>query len=162
MAKGIIYLMSTAVSGLVKIGKTGTNNYQERMRFLEANGYYNVAGLRRYFATSAKTKISPALVEFMMGHTGPENGSYDGWTEKQLGAEYVKAEPALLVNASADEGRVIGIWDLGVGIWDLGFGIWVLGFGILILDAATRASQNAPIAATTLKPTAIICVFRRP
>lgn len=42
--------MSTAVSGLVKIGKTGTNNYAERMRFLEANGYYNVAGLRRYFA----------------------------------------------------------------------------------------------------------------
>jgi hypothetical protein len=50
MAKGIIYLMSTAVSGLVKIGKTGTNNYPERMRFLEANGYYNVAGLKRYFA----------------------------------------------------------------------------------------------------------------
>lgn len=42
--------MSTAVSGLVKIGKTGTNNFQERMRFLEANGYYNVAGLRRYLA----------------------------------------------------------------------------------------------------------------
>ncbi len=50
MAKGIIYLMSTAVSGMVKIGKSGTNNYQERMRFLEANGYYNVAGLKRYFA----------------------------------------------------------------------------------------------------------------
>lgn len=50
MAKGIIYLMSTAVSGLVKIGKTGTNNYPERMRFLESNGYYNVAGLKRYFA----------------------------------------------------------------------------------------------------------------
>lgn len=42
--------MTTAVSGLVKIGKTGTINYPERMRFLEANGYYNVAGLRRYFA----------------------------------------------------------------------------------------------------------------
>lgn len=50
MAKGIIYLMSTAVSGLVKIGKTGSANYQERMRFLEANGYYNTAGLKRYFA----------------------------------------------------------------------------------------------------------------
>jgi len=50
MAKGIVYLMSTTVSGLVKIGKTGTGNYQERMRFLEANGYYNVAGLRRFFA----------------------------------------------------------------------------------------------------------------
>ena len=50
MAKGIIYIMSTAVSGLVKIGKTGTSNYPERMRALEANGYYNVAGLKRFFA----------------------------------------------------------------------------------------------------------------
>lgn len=50
MAKGIIYLMTTAVSGLVKIGKTGSGSYSERMRFLEANGYYNVAGLKRYFA----------------------------------------------------------------------------------------------------------------
>lgn len=49
-SKGIIYVMTTAVSGLVKIGKTGTVNYQERMRFLEANGYYNVAGLKRFFA----------------------------------------------------------------------------------------------------------------
>ena len=48
--KGIIYIMTTAVSGLIKIGKTGTNNYQERMRNLEANGYYNVAGLKRFFA----------------------------------------------------------------------------------------------------------------
>ena len=42
--------MTTAVSGLVKIGKTGTASYQERMRFLEANGYYNVTGLKRFFA----------------------------------------------------------------------------------------------------------------
>jgi len=48
--KGIIYIMTTAVSGLVKIGQTGVNNYQERMRNLEANGYYNVAGLKRFFA----------------------------------------------------------------------------------------------------------------
>ena len=50
MSKGVVYVMTTAVSGLVKIGKTGTNNYPERMRNLEANGYYNVAGLKRYFA----------------------------------------------------------------------------------------------------------------
>jgi hypothetical protein len=48
--KGIIYIMTTAVSGLVKVGRTGTKNYQERMRNLEANGYYNVAGLKRFFA----------------------------------------------------------------------------------------------------------------
>jgi len=50
MAKGIIYIVTTAVSGLIKIGQTGTENYQERMRFLEANGYYNVSGLKRFFA----------------------------------------------------------------------------------------------------------------
>ncbi|PIP25815.1 MAG: hypothetical protein COZ27_00635 [Candidatus Moranbacteria bacterium CG_4_10_14_3_um_filter_41_65] len=48
--KGIIYIMTTAVSGLIKIGQTGTANYQERMRNLEANGYYNVSGLKRFFA----------------------------------------------------------------------------------------------------------------
>lgn len=48
--KGIIYVMTTAVSGLIKIGQTGTSNFQERMRFLEANGYYNVSGLKRFFA----------------------------------------------------------------------------------------------------------------
>ncbi len=32
--------MTTAVSGLIKIGKTRVANYKERMRFLEANGYY--------------------------------------------------------------------------------------------------------------------------
>ena len=48
--KGIIYIMTTAVSGLIKIGKSGTKNFLERMRDLEANGYYNVAGLKRFFA----------------------------------------------------------------------------------------------------------------
>ena len=48
--KGIIYIMTSAVSGLIKIGRTGTNNFQERMRHLENNGYYNVVGLRRFFA----------------------------------------------------------------------------------------------------------------
>jgi hypothetical protein len=48
--KGIVYIMTTAVSGLIKIGQTGTNTFQERMRNLEANGYYNVAGLKRFFA----------------------------------------------------------------------------------------------------------------
>lgn len=48
--RGIIYIMTTAVSGLIKIGQTGIDNYQERMRFLEANGYYNVSGLKRFFA----------------------------------------------------------------------------------------------------------------
>lgn len=48
--KGIVYIMTTAVSGLIKIGKARTENYPERMRFLESNGYYNVSGLKRFFA----------------------------------------------------------------------------------------------------------------
>lgn len=50
MSKGAIYIMTTAVSGLIKIGKTQTKQYAERMRFLESNGYYNVSGLKRSFA----------------------------------------------------------------------------------------------------------------
>jgi hypothetical protein len=50
MKKGIIYIMTTAVSGLIKIGQTGIKNFSERMRFLEANGYSNVSGLKRFFA----------------------------------------------------------------------------------------------------------------
>lgn len=42
--------MTTVVPGLIKIGKTGTANYKERMRFLEANGYFNVPGLKRFLA----------------------------------------------------------------------------------------------------------------
>ncbi len=48
MAKGIIYVCSTAVAGLIKIGKT--TDFESRMAFLEANGYRNVAGLKRQFA----------------------------------------------------------------------------------------------------------------
>ncbi len=48
MAKGIIYVCSTAVQGLIKIGKT--TNFQNRMKILEDNGYRNVTGLKREFA----------------------------------------------------------------------------------------------------------------
>lgn len=50
MAKGIIYVMTTVVPGLIKIGKTGTENYENRMYSLERNGYFNVVGLKRKFA----------------------------------------------------------------------------------------------------------------
>ena len=48
MAKGIIYVCSTAVQGLIKIGKT--RDFESRMKNLEDNGYRNVAGLKRQFA----------------------------------------------------------------------------------------------------------------
>lgn len=50
MATGIIYIMSTAVKGLIKIGKTQTGQFETRMNHLESNGYFNVVGLKREFA----------------------------------------------------------------------------------------------------------------
>lgn len=50
MAKGIIYVMTTVVPGLIKIGKTETNNFKNRMYNLERHGYANVTGLKRKFA----------------------------------------------------------------------------------------------------------------
>lgn len=50
MARGIIYVMTTVVPGLIKIGKTGSDNFESRMYNLERNGYSNVTGLKRNFA----------------------------------------------------------------------------------------------------------------
>lgn len=50
MAKGIIYLMTSVVPGLVKIGKTGSEQFENRMYSLEHDGYRNVTGLKRAFA----------------------------------------------------------------------------------------------------------------
>lgn len=50
MPKGIIYVMTTVVPGLIKIGKTDLNNFDSRMYNLERHGYANVTGLKRKFA----------------------------------------------------------------------------------------------------------------
>lgn len=50
MSNGIIYVMTTVVTGLIKIGKTSTRNFESRMYQLERNGYANVTGLKRKFA----------------------------------------------------------------------------------------------------------------
>lgn len=50
MARGIIYVMTTVVPGLIKIGKTATENFESSMYHLERNGYSNVVGLQRKFA----------------------------------------------------------------------------------------------------------------
>jgi T5orf172 domain. len=55
--KGIIYVMTTAVTGLIKIGRTETRQFEQRMRNLESNGYYNVVGLKRYFAIEVEDYI---------------------------------------------------------------------------------------------------------
>ena len=50
MEKGIIYIMTTAVPGFIKIGKTASANFEQRMYNLEHNGYRNVTALKRVFA----------------------------------------------------------------------------------------------------------------
>jgi predicted transport protein len=46
--------MTTAIKGLVKIGKTGTSNFEGRMATLENNGYYNTVGLKRALAVEVE------------------------------------------------------------------------------------------------------------
>ena len=50
MEKGILYVMTTVVDGLVKVGKTASYNFERRMYNLEHNGYCNITGLKREFA----------------------------------------------------------------------------------------------------------------
>jgi len=50
MPKGIIYVMETCVEGLVKIGKTGSDNFEQRMSIIERDGYHRISVLRRNFA----------------------------------------------------------------------------------------------------------------
>ena len=62
MAKGIIYIMETVVPGLIKIGKTGSENFEQRMYSLERNGYNNVVGLKRRFAIEVEGAPTPLVI----------------------------------------------------------------------------------------------------
>ncbi len=42
--------MTTAIDGIVKIGKCQKKQYEERMRYLEQNGYRHVSVLHRFYA----------------------------------------------------------------------------------------------------------------
>ena len=48
--RGVIYVMTSAIDGLVKIGKTSTDRFEARMQYLESNGYSNITGLQRLVA----------------------------------------------------------------------------------------------------------------
>ncbi len=50
MARGVLYIMTTVVDGLIKIGKTQTPQFERRMYQLESNGYKNITALKRKFA----------------------------------------------------------------------------------------------------------------
>ena len=45
MSRGIIYVMSTCIDGLVKIGKT--DNFERRMSQIERDGYHRVSVLKK-------------------------------------------------------------------------------------------------------------------
>ena len=47
--------MTTVVPGLIKIGKTGSSNFEQRMYNLEHNGYCNVTALKRAFAIEVES-----------------------------------------------------------------------------------------------------------
>ena len=49
---GVIYIMTTSVKGLIKIGKT--DDFKRRMFILEQNGYWNVSGLHPFYAVCVK------------------------------------------------------------------------------------------------------------
>ena len=71
MAKGIIYIMTTCVEGLIKIGKT-KDRFDKRMTELEQNGYKNVTGLQRYFAIEVtdydeKERLCKEITEATLG-----------------------------------------------------------------------------------------------
>ena len=48
--KGILYVMTTVLDGLIKVGRTGSDSFEQRMYNLEHTGYCNVTGLKRRFA----------------------------------------------------------------------------------------------------------------
>lgn len=50
MDEGIIYIMTTIIPDIIKIGRTQEKQYEERMRNLEKNGYNQINGLKRCFA----------------------------------------------------------------------------------------------------------------
>ena len=65
---GIVYLMKTVIKGVYKIGISDENNFENRMRYLENNGYANVVGLERILAIKTDNyKEKEALLHEIFG-----------------------------------------------------------------------------------------------
>lgn len=62
MAKGIVYICSTAIPGLIKIGKTSSDEYETRMKTLKDNGYRNCTGLKRHELGSEACVLSKDII----------------------------------------------------------------------------------------------------
>ena len=68
---GIVYLMKTVIKGVYKIGISDENNFENRMRYLENNGYANVVGLERILAIKTDNyKEKEALLHEIFGKSG--------------------------------------------------------------------------------------------
>lgn len=72
VSRGILYVMTAVAPGLVKLGKTGAGNFEQRMYNLERNGYFNVTGLKRTFAIEIDdyNEKEPMLDETLSRSTG--------------------------------------------------------------------------------------------
>lgn len=65
---GIVYLMKTVIRGVYKIGISNEENFENRMRHLENNGYANVGGLERILAIKTDNyKDKEALLHDIFG-----------------------------------------------------------------------------------------------
>ena len=70
MDSGIIYVTTTIVPGVVKIGQTGSDNFEKRMGQLEGTGYANVTGLKRYYAIEVdEYKSKEKLLHDVFSHS---------------------------------------------------------------------------------------------
>lgn len=72
MAKGIIYVMTCSIDGLIKLGKT--TNFEQRMSNLENNGYRNASGLKRHFAIEVENYAEKeALLDSLLSRSRVSN-----------------------------------------------------------------------------------------
>lgn len=108
MAKGIFYVCSTAIPYLVKIGKSGTTNFEERMRKLEKDGYNNANALKRQFAIEVdnydeKEKLLDAVLsKIQIRGTTSELFALDIELAKQL-LSSLKGTPIYPVGVASEE-----------------------------------------------------------
>ena len=108
MAKGIFYVCSTAIPYLVKIGKSGTTNFEERMRKLEKDGYNNANALKRQFAIEVdnydeKEKLLDAVLsKIQIRGTTSELFALDIELAKQL-LSSLKGTPIYPVGVTSEE-----------------------------------------------------------
>ena len=108
MAKGIIYVCSTAIPGLIKIGKAGTDNFEQRMRKLEKDGYNNANALKREFAIEVdnydeKEKLLDAVLsKIQVGGTTSELFALDIELAKQL-LSSLQGTPVYPVGVTSEE-----------------------------------------------------------